>query len=31
MKVIYDPETDTMTLILREGTVAESDELREGL
>lgn len=31
MKVIYDPETDTMTLILREGSVAESDELREGL
>lgn len=31
MKVIYDPETDTLTLILREGKVADSDELREGL
>jgi len=31
MKVIYDRETDTLSLILREGPVAESDELREGL
>jgi uncharacterized protein YuzE len=31
MKVIYDPETDSLNLILREGHVAESDELREGL
>jgi uncharacterized protein YuzE len=31
MKVIYDRETDTLSLILREGPVAESDEIREGL
>ena len=31
MKVIYDRETDTLSLILAEGPVAESDELREGL
>ena len=31
MKVIYDPETDTLSLILRDERVVESDELREGL
>jgi len=31
MKIIYDPETDTLNLILREKTIAESDELREGI
>jgi uncharacterized protein YuzE len=31
MKVIYDPETDSLSFILREGHVAESDELRDGL
>jgi len=31
MKVIYDRETDTLSLILGEGPVAESDEVREGL
>ena len=31
MKVIYDPETDTLNLILRESPVKESDELREGI
>ncbi|MCL4557889.1 MAG: DUF2283 domain-containing protein [Deltaproteobacteria bacterium] len=31
MKVIYDSETDSLNLILREESVAESDELREGL
>ncbi|MGD0113935.1 MAG: DUF2283 domain-containing protein [Armatimonadota bacterium] len=31
MKVIYDRETDTLSVILAEGPVAESDELREGL
>jgi len=31
MKVIYDRETDTLSLILAEAQVAESDELREGL
>ena len=31
MKVIYDPDTDTLSLLLRDEPVAESDELREGL
>jgi uncharacterized protein YuzE len=31
MKIIYDPETDTLTLILRNSPVAESDEIRDGL
>jgi len=31
MKAIYDPETDTLMLILREDPVAESDEIREGI
>jgi len=31
MKVIYDPDTDTLSLILREEPVVESDELREGI
>jgi uncharacterized protein YuzE len=31
MKVIYDKETDTLSIILSDGTVAVSDEAREGL
>jgi uncharacterized protein YuzE len=31
VKVIYDKETDTLTIILRQGKVAESDEPRPGL
>ena len=31
MKVIYDKETDTLSIILREGRVAESDEPRPGM
>lgn len=31
MKVIYDPETDTLDMILREGIVVESDEEKPGL
>jgi uncharacterized protein YuzE len=31
MKVIYDRETDTLSIVLRPGKVAESDEVREGL
>ncbi|MEW6033627.1 MAG: DUF2283 domain-containing protein [Chloroflexota bacterium] len=31
MRVVYDPETDTIDLIFREEAVAESDELREGI
>jgi uncharacterized protein YuzE len=31
MKVIYDKETDTLSIILSDGKVAESDEARDGL
>ncbi len=31
MKVIYDKETDTLSIILRSGKVAESDEPQPGL
>jgi len=31
VKVIYDNETDTLSIILRDGKVAESDEPRPGL
>jgi len=31
MRVIYDPETDTLSLIFREDKIAESDEVREGV
>lgn len=31
MKVIYDPETDTLDLILKDAEIAESDEVREGV
>ena len=31
MKVIYDPDTDTLSILFRDEQVAESDELREGL
>jgi len=31
VKVIYDKETDTLSIILRPGKVAESDESRSGL
>ena len=31
MKVIYDRETDTLSIILRDSKVAESDEARDGL
>ncbi len=31
MKVIYDPETDSLTIIFRDETIAESDELKEGI
>ncbi len=31
MKVIYDADTDTLSLLLRDKPVAESDEFREGL
>ena len=31
MKVEYDSQTDTLTLILRQGVVAESDEDRSGI
>lgn len=31
MKILYDPETDTLDMILREGTIVESDEDKPGL
>ena len=31
MKVIYDRQTDTLSLILAEGPVSQSDEVREGI
>ncbi len=31
MKVIYDKESDTLSIILSQGKVAMSDEVREGL
>lgn len=31
MRIIYDPETDTLDMILREGKVAESDEDKPGI
>lgn len=31
MKVIYDPETDTLTIIFAESTVVESDEDKPGV
>jgi len=31
MKVVYDKETDTLSIILRKGRVAESDEVKQGL
>ncbi len=31
MKVIYDPDTDTLSLIFRKEDIAESDEVREGV
>jgi uncharacterized protein YuzE len=31
MRVIYDPKTDTLTIILKEVPVAESDEEKPGL
>jgi len=31
MKVLYDPETDSLTFILRKNKISESDELKEGV
>ena len=31
MKVTYDPETDTLTIRLKEKQISESDELQEGV
>jgi uncharacterized protein YuzE len=31
MKIIYDPDTDTLTIILKEGKIAESDEDKPGI
>lgn len=31
MKVIYDPDTDTLTVIFKDSPVSESDEDKEGV
>jgi uncharacterized protein YuzE len=31
MKVIYDTKTDTLTIILKEASITESDEEKEGI
>ena len=31
MKITYDPETDTLTIRLKEAHISESDELQEGM
>ena len=31
IKVTYDPETDTLTIRLKEEQISESDELQEGI
>lgn len=31
MKIVYDPKTDTLDMIFREGKVAESDEDKPGI
>ena len=31
MKVEYDPQTDTLTIALREARIRESDEVRPGV
>lgn len=31
MKIIFDSETDTLTLLFRDEPVVESDELKQGL
>ena len=31
MKIIFDPETDTMNLIFRNDSIAESDEIKKGI
>ncbi|MBI5407614.1 MAG: DUF2283 domain-containing protein [Nitrospirae bacterium] len=31
MKVIFDPETDTLSIILRDEKISESDEVKEGV
>jgi uncharacterized protein YuzE len=31
MKVQYDPQTDTLTITLREAKIRESDEVRPGV
>jgi len=31
MKVIFDPETDTLSIIFRDEKISESDEVRDGV
>ena len=31
MKIIFDQETDSLSIIFKEGNIAESDEVKEGV
>ncbi|MBI5651958.1 MAG: DUF2283 domain-containing protein [Chloroflexi bacterium] len=31
MKIVFDPETDTLTITLRDERIRESDEIRPGI
>ena len=31
MRIIFDPETDTLSIIFRDDKISESDEIREGI
>lgn len=31
MKVIFDPETDTLSIIFRDEKISESDEVKDGI
>jgi uncharacterized protein YuzE len=31
MKIVYDPETDSLTITLRDDPIRESDEVRPGV
>jgi uncharacterized protein YuzE len=31
VKIIYDPQTDTLSIILKDNPIMESDEIKEGI